>query len=577
MKRAGFILFLIFILTLNSEILRSEIKDYKNKQIKVGMNDFVFIDKKGNAGKPIKVFYYIPRGSNRYTPIVFFMHGTTRDARYHQKRFTKYAIKYRFILVAPRFSKRFYSTMYYHGGNVLTRRGVKVDREKWTYSAIENLFDYFKKQTGNRSHKYYILGHSAGGQFVHRMVLFMPSARIRKAVASNAGYYTFPLFSKRYFYGLKKTHVTKASLRKSLAVKLTILLGDKDNDPNHRYLPKSAGANAQGAHRFARGKYFFNTARNVAMKMKTRFNWDKQVVPGVGHSSSGTYRAVLPRLFKDRERKILYNDRRMQTGHGRILYNDPVTGRTIPVWYYKPAGTSPSSNVFILMHGSGRDGRRIRDRHIELAVKYKFILLAPEFSVKHFKGRAFYDGNVFEKYRGKWNPREKWTFKILDRVFEAIVKRSNLKAKGYYIYGNTGSGYFPMRMALFYPQSKALGVIVSNLYKYPVPDFDVRYPYGLKRSGITKEHLKMMYKKRIFLMAGVEGRNHILKNRFADKHGNNLYMRTKIYYQISKKSAKELGCKFNWKFISVPDTKWSYYRILKHALNVLGFRKEGTD
>src|SRR5271155_4121645 len=49
------------------------------------------------------------------------------------------------------------------------------------------------------SKTYYLYGHSAGGQFAHRLVLFMPNARYQRVVAANPGYYTMPQFNCVYW------------------------------------------------------------------------------------------------------------------------------------------------------------------------------------------------------------------------------------------------------------------------------------------------------------------------------------------------------------------------------------------
>ena len=54
--------------------------------------------------------------------------------------------------------------------------------------AIEPLFDDVRKRFGTQVTRYSLYGHSAGAQFVHRYVLFMPEARLDKAVAAELGY-----------------------------------------------------------------------------------------------------------------------------------------------------------------------------------------------------------------------------------------------------------------------------------------------------------------------------------------------------------------------------------------------------
>ena len=45
---------------------------------------------------------------------------------------------------------------------------------------------------GNTSADYYLFGHSAGAQFVHRLLLMVPDGRYAALVAANAGWYTVP-------------------------------------------------------------------------------------------------------------------------------------------------------------------------------------------------------------------------------------------------------------------------------------------------------------------------------------------------------------------------------------------------
>ena len=61
--------------------------------------------------------------------------------------------------------------------------------------------------------RYHIYGRSAGGQFVHRLALFVPEARCEAAITANAGWYTVPTFAGDGFpYGLKGSAATPADL-----------------------------------------------------------------------------------------------------------------------------------------------------------------------------------------------------------------------------------------------------------------------------------------------------------------------------------------------------------------------------
>ena len=225
------------------------------------------------------------------------MHGKGRNASQYRDQWIEHAEKQNFLLIAPEFSEAAYPGEAYSLGNMFDSQGRAIDSSNWAFYAIEHLFDHVKELTSNTSSKYWIYGHSAGGQFVHRLVLFLPEARYQRAVAANPGWYTMPDTRVGFPYGVKQTAVTNATLAKSFAHPFTLLLGDQDtkrDDPNLRKTPE---ADAQGPHRFARGKKYFESAQRKAANLKLPFQWKQQVVPGTGHSDRQMSDAAAKALF----------------------------------------------------------------------------------------------------------------------------------------------------------------------------------------------------------------------------------------------------------------------------------------
>lgn len=56
-----------------------------------------------------------------------------------------------------------------------------------SFSRIEHLFDAIRQATGNRGERYFLYGHSEGGQFVLRLLMLLPQARVQRAVVVNPG------------------------------------------------------------------------------------------------------------------------------------------------------------------------------------------------------------------------------------------------------------------------------------------------------------------------------------------------------------------------------------------------------
>jgi len=136
-----------------------------------GKWSFTFTDAKGQPERPIRVFTYRPAKCDTRCPIVFVMHGQKRDASRYRDYWELLADNHNLLVVATSSPKALARAAYKPGGH-----GEQADREKWTYSAIEHLFD----EVRDGHNGYAIFGHSAGGQFVQRMALFRPTTAPRR-------------------------------------------------------------------------------------------------------------------------------------------------------------------------------------------------------------------------------------------------------------------------------------------------------------------------------------------------------------------------------------------------------------
>ena len=82
---------------------------------------------------------------------------------------------------------------------------------------------------------------------------------------------------------------------------LTVLLGDADVDTEDKNLRVTAEANAQGPHRFARGRFYYEHATETAQAVGVALQWKTQIVAGVGHNDrkmSHTVAALFTALWK---------------------------------------------------------------------------------------------------------------------------------------------------------------------------------------------------------------------------------------------------------------------------------------
>lgn len=251
------------------------------------------------AGRKVQVWTYVPSQAPADAPVVFVMHGVLRNGAEYRRSWVPLADQYGCVVLAPEFPERDWpGTRSYHQGNVLDDAGKPVPEDEWAYSALDGVFRKFCAEQGNVTEKYYLFGHSAGAQFVHRLMLLRPNSLCAAAVAANAGVYSMPDFDRSWPHGLKGVPVTHEQVQAAMSQKLCVLLGEEDVDENDAYLPKDPESMEQGVHRMARGQKFFSTARDVAEKEQTKFRWQLRTVPGVGHDNRGMAAAAAEVLLR---------------------------------------------------------------------------------------------------------------------------------------------------------------------------------------------------------------------------------------------------------------------------------------
>jgi hypothetical protein len=194
----------------------------------------------------------------------------------------------------PEFSQeKFPGIRFYNFGNVIGEAGRPTPPAAWSFHALDRVVRAAMAEARARRARYALYGHSAGAQFVHRLVLLTGAPGAEPVVIANSGSYTLPRFDRPFPEGLGGTAADPAVLRAVLARRIVLQLGEADTDPEHPSLPRQPSAIAQGSHRFARGWHFFDAARRSAAELGVPFGWRLVTVPGVRQSNAG--RQLMPR------------------------------------------------------------------------------------------------------------------------------------------------------------------------------------------------------------------------------------------------------------------------------------------
>lgn len=238
----------------------------------------------------LEVFTYRPAGY-RAGPMLIVFHGMLRNAEDYRDHARAMGDRFGMLVVAPRFDQaQFGAGTYQQGG--LMRNGEVAPRATWTWSLVPRLADRLRRQEGRPDMPYYLIGHSAGGQFLVRLTAFVPTEASR-IVAANPGSELFPTQELDYPYGfggLPDSVASEAHLRAYLARPLTLYLGTGDTVRDDD-LDKSAQADRQGPNRYERGRNAYDRARELARSRGWDFRWRLVEAPGVGHDHQAMFDA----------------------------------------------------------------------------------------------------------------------------------------------------------------------------------------------------------------------------------------------------------------------------------------------
>jgi pimeloyl-ACP methyl ester carboxylesterase len=215
---------------------------------------------------------------------VIVQHGQSRNGREYCDAWIPVADQAGLLVVAITFPKEAWpDALTYNNGHVLNADGAVRPREQWSQAIPGRVFALLREAGVTTRTSAYLWGHSAGGQFVHRLLATQPLGIFEAAGAANPGWYTLPTLELPYPEGFGDIGLTGDDVAKFLAYPLVIFAGDRDIDSSAENLPKHDAAMAQGPHRFARAHFYLAHGQAEAAKLGVACNWRLVVVPGVGH------------------------------------------------------------------------------------------------------------------------------------------------------------------------------------------------------------------------------------------------------------------------------------------------------
>jgi hypothetical protein len=256
-----------------------------------GFGKVTFEAKAGNS--LVALTYRSSSFDPEYDPIWFVMHGASRDVERYIEAAAPVAERYDALAIAIHFPRQDYPTSddytlsIYEPGSINRWR----DPGETLYAEIEYVYAAVRATLGGGQTGYYLFGHSAGAQFVHRLLTFLPGNHVIGAVAANAGWYTLPTAEDSRYesmpYGLVGGPVAPGDLSRFFAMRFVVMAGEHDtttaaDDDLVRGTPE---AEAQGATRLERGLHYYATADRQASSLGAHLAWVVSIVPKAAHDA----------------------------------------------------------------------------------------------------------------------------------------------------------------------------------------------------------------------------------------------------------------------------------------------------
>ncbi len=333
-----------------------------------GEGMFVYDQYAPFADRPLEIHYYIPvHGERENMPIIFVFQGADRNYTYLLDAWKEEAEKRKFMVFVPQFEKEDYPLCDYQEVGVMDQQHTNYRKpEELTPVLIDKIFEYVRQCTGSQRDTYNIYGHSAGGQFVQRFMLFHDSPYVERAIIGSPGWYTFPDTTLTYSYGVKDVpYMNEERLRNYLQKDIILQLGTGDT-LRESYLRKTPEAEAQGRNRYERGNRFYDYIRKLAAQHHWSCRWRKVEVQGIGHLSVEMGMAAIPLLLQESPQQhhtpsLSRKDSCMATLTNMYQYLQTLTKLYPGKAHLSSVGKTPEGlELPILYFGNGKDTQKIK-------------------------------------------------------------------------------------------------------------------------------------------------------------------------------------------------------------------------
>jgi hypothetical protein len=277
-----------------------------------GSGSFALAGGVGREHKVITVFYHKPATLTPRSRVLIVVPGAGRNGWTYRDAWVKASEEHGVLILSPSYPEEHYPDSWSYNlagmiADVKVNQSAKPavsfrvvsDPSAWIFRDFDRLFREVKEYLRLETNTYDMFGHSAGGQLLHRLVLFHPGSMATRVLAANSGWYTVPTFDDVFPYGLANSALTPDRAAAAFGADLTVFLGELDDENEVRGdLARTPEIDVQGISRVDRGRYFYTMAVQTAADLGLELKWRLEVVPNVGHDLERMSAAAATFLYK---------------------------------------------------------------------------------------------------------------------------------------------------------------------------------------------------------------------------------------------------------------------------------------
>jgi hypothetical protein len=228
----------------------------------------------------------------------------------------------------------------------------------------------------------------------------------------------------------------------------------------------------------------------------------------------------------------------------------------IRVFITKPLHLATDRPVVFVMHGVNRNAGDYRDQWHELAKEHDFLLVVPEFSDRYFPGTGAYNlGNVFDR-NDNIVKKSRWSYSMIEPIFDEVRRRFAMTTERYSLYGHSAGSQFVHRFIFHVPEARISQVVTANAGWYMMPDYDQDFPYGLRRSAVSRENLSAALQLPVTILLGEEDTDfddpNLRRTSEAMAQGDHRLERGFSFFEAAGDYAEQNKIPFNWQLVTVP-------------------------